>query len=250
MQENQQQTHRRFKPSKRSVNIRHALAAMLVTCALVPTQSIDLILSGSEVPGGVKHRSACDKNHLEVMRVVCWASFLPIEQAVRAMGSRASLYSQWMNGSIAPNERLPMLWWDARNLGGAELVGTWSFRCSGGRKRREVQLFVDRVPFGYRRSHDQQGRGLEAWEVCEAPDPHDTPYQTVVLLFGSVICSRAMFRANRISNKSHAELSEDWSICFLGSAASYLQRTAAGKLSKYLLVYVLNVTLIIDIRNR
>jgi hypothetical protein len=28
MQENQQQTHRRFKPSKRSVNIRHALAAM------------------------------------------------------------------------------------------------------------------------------------------------------------------------------------------------------------------------------
>jgi len=80
------------------------------------TDTIDL--SGLEVPGGVKHHSACDENHLEVMRVVFWASFLPIEQVVQVTGSRASLYSQWMNGSIAPNEKLPMLWWDVWELGG------------------------------------------------------------------------------------------------------------------------------------
>jgi hypothetical protein len=53
-----------------------------------------------------------------------------------------------------------------------------------------------------------------------------------------------------MSNKSHAEFSEDCTICFLGSADSHLQCTAAGKLSNCLLVYVLNDTLIMDIMNR
>ena len=52
-----------------------------------------------------------------------------------------------------------------------------------------------------------------------------------------------------MSNKSHAEFSEDCSICFLGLADSYLQCMEAGKLSKCLLVYILSDTLIIDIVN-
>jgi hypothetical protein len=56
-------------------------------------------------------------------------------------------------------------------------------------------------------------------EVCEALEPPHTPYQTPILnaLFGSATSTLEMLRANRVSNKPHAEFPEARPICFLRS---------------------------------
>jgi hypothetical protein len=81
---------------------------------------------------------------------------------------------------------------------------------------------------------------LEGGEVEEPREPRTPLYQTSDSLFGSAICSRAMLRANRMPNKSHAEFSEAHLICFSGFAGAYLLIVATAPRSECLLVYYLN----------
>jgi len=63
--------------------------------------------------------------------------------------------------------------------------------------------------------------------TMEAPEARVGLAYPQYSLFGSIICSRETFQANRVSNKPHTEFMEVSSICFMGLAGRYFPHVAS-----------------------